>query len=264
MSGVSWRQVHGAFACATALLLAASAAPSCASTASHASAPLVPGDGLDPVTEERDRILSLLAYSVVFQDWQESGDGARGYNIGAVLVSPAGEPVAWSLNCNNLLQDGTQHAETRLIQHWLRDARSYNLEGFEIFTTLEPCAQCSGMMAMQKIRRAVYGQTDDRYGKAIERLALDSRAVGGFEPYPRFPTSERARLELTERIDASASRSGQSITDWLYSASARELFEAADRELETFDPVHAENRLLLERALELRTAVPASAALPMS
>jgi tRNA(Arg) A34 adenosine deaminase TadA len=262
MAGISSRIVHGAFVCATALLLVGSLASSCASTAAHDPAPAKVAQALDPVAEERDRILSLLAYSVVFQDWQEPGEAARGYNIGAVLVSPSGEPVAWNLNCNNLLQDGTQHAETRLIQHWLREARTYNLEGFEVFTTLEPCAQCSGMMAMQKIRRAVYGQTDERYGKAVERLALDSRSIGGFEPYPRFPTSDRARLELSERIDASASKSGQSITDWLHSAPARELFGSADRELQSFAPAHAENVRLLERALELRASVAASMAIP--
>lgn len=254
MRGARTRIAHAAAVWAPALLLACGLAACCASPDAVAPTAATAAEQRDPVAEERDRILSLLAYSVVFQNWQETGDDRRGYNIGAILVSPAGEPVAWNLNCNHSLQDGTQHAETRLMQHRLRETRSYNLEDHEIFTTLEPCAQCSGMMALQKIRRVVYGQTDDRFGKAIERLALDSRAAGGFEPYPRFPTSERARGDLAQEIDKSAASAGPGITDWLHTAMARELFERADRELAAFAPVHPENAALLQRALEFRSA----------
>jgi len=67
------------------------------------------------------------------------------------------------------------------------------LDGYTIYTTLEPCAMCSGMMALTKVKRAVYGNPTHLYGRAIERLMLDSRALKdpsdgrslGFKPYPR-------------------------------------------------------------------------------
>ena len=103
--------------------------------------------------DERDEIFSLLAYSVVFKNWQTTTDHPRGHNIGAVLVSGDNEIVNWARNCNAITGNGTQHGEVRLMIGYLNQARSYSLRGHTVYTSLEPCAQCSGMMIQQSIER---------------------------------------------------------------------------------------------------------------
>ncbi len=78
---------------------------------------------------ERDEIYSLLAYAVVYKDWQSSKTNQRGHNIGAVLVDPKGKLVNWARNCNQITQNGTQHAELRLMLGYQSKVHSYNLEG---------------------------------------------------------------------------------------------------------------------------------------
>ena len=59
-------------------------------------------DTISSVAQERDSIYQLLAYAVVYKDWQTKSakDGARGHNIGCVLVDPNGTVVHWALNSN--------------------------------------------------------------------------------------------------------------------------------------------------------------------
>ncbi len=63
----------------------------------------------------------------------------------------------------------------RLMIGYLNRVGGYSLKKHTVYTTLEPCAQCSGMMTLCSIERTVYGQTDPGFGKAMERLALDSK-----------------------------------------------------------------------------------------
>ncbi|MCC7138223.1 MAG: nucleoside deaminase [Planctomycetes bacterium] len=212
---------------------------------------------------ERDEIYSLAAMAVVVRDWQRGvGKETRGYNIGSVLVAPDGRIVAWGRNCNRRTANGTQHGEVRLIQSYLATARSYHLEGYSVYTTLEPCAQCSGMMVLAKLRRVVYAQTDPEFGGALERLALDSRGVpGGRGPYPRAVTSEHGRFAGAVELDAAYARElsrpdARSLVEWLGSDEARGTFERAVARLSTMSPQHPENRTILAEARAFVSAVP--------
>jgi tRNA(Arg) A34 adenosine deaminase TadA len=110
---------------------------------------------------ERDAIFSLAAYAVVYKDWQPAEEpNPRGHNIGCVLVDRNNNPVAWNLNSNNSTNDATQHGEVRVIQDYIKKSGNKYLEGYTIYTTLEPCVMCSGMMSLTKVTRTVYGQTD--------------------------------------------------------------------------------------------------------
>lgn len=83
---------------------------------------------VDALQQERDDIFSLLIYALVYQDWQ---DGTvprhlrRGYNIGALLVTPQFEPVFHGLNCINSTENATQHGEVRAITQYLEQTRKF-------------------------------------------------------------------------------------------------------------------------------------------
>jgi tRNA(adenine34) deaminase len=188
------------------------------------------------VLKERDEIYMLGAYAVVYNDWQDGSGQKRGHNIGSVLVDPNGKIVNWARNCNAVLSNGTQHGEVRLMLGYLNRVGGYTLKGYTVYTSLEPCAQCSGMMILTNIARTVYGQTDPGFGKAIERLKLDSKKwnPAGYTPYPRAVISDKSDSKYCAQLDAAYKQSGGSITTFLLSDQARDIFKSASLNLNNY------------------------------
>ncbi|MCP4213635.1 MAG: nucleoside deaminase [bacterium] len=216
---------------------------------------------------ERDEIYSLLAYAIVNKDWQEENETPRrGHNIGAVLVSDKGELVGWARNCNHRDNNGTQHAEVRLMLGYLVTKSSNHdgyLDGFTVYTTLEPCVQCAGMMCLLKVKRVVYGQDDKDYtcpgeemkigyGKAIERLKFDSHMYdGGYYPYPRPIISEESPCEEKSDLDSKFKEFNEtkciSLTGFLLESYAKGVYQNAFERLDGFTlKYEEENKKILE------------------
>lgn len=224
---------------------------------------------LTPQQQERDRICILAAYSVVLSDWQNPNEKVRGYNIGSVLVSPDNHIVSYARNCVYETKNNTQHGEVRLMTQYLAKHNISTLPNYTIYTTLEPCAMCSGMMFLTGVTRTVYGQKDPAFGGAIERLHLDSKKRNneGYTPYPdlstRFTgkplTSDRsdlmccAALELAYKKAKDKSGKPLHITAFLTTREAKGLYEYAARELSRYRARFPENKPLL---LEAKKFVP--------
>lgn len=213
------------------------------------------------VQEERDEIYLLTAYGVVLNDWQDGKQkDKRGHNIGSILVAPDGQIVNWARNCNAALSNGTQHGEVRLMMGYLNRVGGYALKGHTVYTTLEPCAQCSGMMILCSLHKTVYGQTDPGFGKALERLALDSKKwnENGYGPYPREVISERSNSKYCDMLDNSYQQTGGSITKFLLTDQAKSIFMQAVNQLNNYQLKYPEENLsILEHAQEtLKTVRP--------
>jgi len=205
------------------------------------------------VQAERDEIYMLTAYGVVLNDWQTGEGDKRGHNIGSILVNPEGEIVRWARNCNAALSSGTQHGEVRLMMGYLNEAGGYSLKGFTVYTSLEPCAQCSGMMILTSVHRTVYGQADPGFGGALERLALDSKKwnENGYGPYPRKVISDKSQSEYCARLDKAYEKAGGSITKFLLTDEAKEIFTEAVEDLNNYELKYPEeNRKILDQAKE--------------
>jgi len=215
--------------------------------------------------EERDDIYTLMAYAVVHKNWQtkSTSSGGRGHNIGSVLVDPDGKVVSWARNCNGATSNGTQHGEVRLMTQYQSKKKLYNLKSHTIYTSLEPCAMCSGMMVMQNVGRTVYGQTDLGFGKAMERLQYSSAK---YKPYPRSENlpSEPAKNGVRVQIDEKFAKYNQeqggkaNITEWLRGSEAEELYRNATAEFLNYQLAFEENRDEYEAALKLYDKVPSS------
>jgi len=223
---------------------------------------------------ERNYIGMLAAYSVVYKGWQSNN--ARGYNIGSVLLRndslENGRLVFWARNCNTITHNETQHGEVRLMlgylaklnadrKHGKRVPDIKNLDGYTVFTTLEPCAQCSGMMTLQKVHRTVYGQSDPGFGKALERLQIDSTPLtsGGYPPYPRKVVSERSNIAYCDLLEQAYKNAGPDvhITDFLKSVEAKKIFEQAYTEFRNYKAqVPSINGQFLEEAKRMVESVP--------
>lgn len=223
------------------------------------------------ITEEteRDNIFMMLAYAIVYKDWQtEKGDDSRGYNIGCVMVEKGDEDyeiVAWGRNCVNEVGSKTQHGEVRLIYYYLqKNDKKKDLKGdFTIYTTLEPCAMCSGMMVLNSLKRTVWGQYDPDYGQALERLAFDSSQLnGGFKSYPRKVESNGAEILHRYWLESEFKKymkeqNNNNITEFLASEEAKAVYRDAENTLMNYEVIFKENLKHLEKAREYYETVPA-------
>ena len=220
-----------------------------------------------PQQLERDRICMLAAYSLVLSDWQESNQKIRGYNIGSVLVSPENRIVCHARDSVYETQNNTQHSAVRLMTQYLAANKGLSiLPDYTIYTTLEPCAMCSGMMFFTGVSRVVYGQKDLCCGGAIGRLKLDSKKwnKSGYTPYPDFSTryahkefgavkSDLPYCEELEQACAQAMRRLPTLrtTEFLKSPEAKKIYEEAANALWNYNLEYPENSKLLEDARKL-------------
>lgn len=106
------------------------------------------------------------------------GDRYLGHNIACIAVDENGEIIDFDFNHNELYNSSVEHAESRLLRrifslnqiydHWQSHAEGETREvlygnvfnGTTIYTSLESCAQCSGIMALANALRVVYLQSD--------------------------------------------------------------------------------------------------------
>ena len=82
--------------------------------------------------------------------------------IGAVVVKD-GEVIATGYNQREKNQMVTDHAETIAIQKACKLLGTWRLEGCTLYTTLEPCIMCSGVIINSRIDRVVYGAKESRW-----------------------------------------------------------------------------------------------------
>jgi len=226
--------------------------------AGQTAKPSVP---LSPAQQELDEIWSLLALAIAYKDWQTGTE--RGHNIAALLIDPAGQPVFWARNDRFATDNGTDHSEIRLMRYYLdcpgqvqylgeqqpnhyQGARAGH--GFTIYTTLEPCVMCTGMMLMNRLTRAVYVQADPDYGKVMERLNAASAA--GWPPYPVNLDISQAQIPEAAALDSRYQSLNRKdvIIPFLRSDMARDIFATAEQRLRSFNSERG-NQVLVQVAI---------------
>ncbi|WP_226646152.1 nucleoside deaminase [Microbulbifer variabilis] len=240
-----------------------------------------------PIQRERDAILMLLAYSTAYLNWVSPQDqNKRGYNIAAVLYDPQQEKIVGvQRNAVDLCGDKTQHAEVRLIQQCIntdcRGKGNHSLKGTTIYTTLEPCMMCGGMMVFLEVSRVVFGQADQKFGKNIERLQQNFRTDCEYMAQPEEPSVNSCKVDipanyralkilvepsqLLKRAQLDGAFAihqlllGSAITEFLMSVEAHEIFQKAHQQLKSYKPKYRENMSILMQAhqfLEKLTRAP--------
>ena len=99
-----------------------------------------------------------------------------GHNIACLAVDGDGQIIDFDFNHNDIFRSSAEHAEARLVRRLfsLTDianswkvgqpvpgkSRAFSLEQVTIYTSLESCAQCSGIMSLGRVKQVVYLQTD--------------------------------------------------------------------------------------------------------
>lgn len=217
--------------------------------------PPPPVANTNPVIEEKDRMLSLAVLNMVFRDWQDGSPSSRGHNIGSILTDAEYNPVFYARNSVTTLNNGSQHGEVRTIQAFLECptiGRSIPAN-YRIYTTLEPCAMCSGMMAMTQVSNVVFVQVDPEFGGALDAL----EAIW----YPRrfktyTPVGLPAKIALENGWENyKKQRPNESITAYLASAGAKQIYSSSYRSLVGLNIRYPENISLKFKILKFLNEV---------
>lgn len=89
--------------------------------------------------------------------------------IGACLIDNRGNLLAAAGNRTRTDCDPTAHAEIIVLREAARKIGNYRLTETTVYTTIEPCAMCAGALVTARVKRLVFGATDERFG-AVETL----------------------------------------------------------------------------------------------
>jgi tRNA(adenine34) deaminase len=81
--------------------------------------------------------------------------------VGAVLVED-GEILARGSNAKTI--DPTAHAEIQVIRRAAELKGSWNLQGCDLYVTLEPCPMCAGACVSARVKNVVFGAWDPKAG----------------------------------------------------------------------------------------------------
>ena len=91
--------------------------------------------------------------------------------IGAVLVS-GGRPIASAHNTVEKNCCASRHAELAVLEKGAEILKRRNLSDCILFSTLEPCAMCTGAIIAFNIKTVVFGAYDDQFGCLFSKTDL--------------------------------------------------------------------------------------------
>ena len=201
-----------------------------------------------------DNVLMMLAFEMVAQvsgfaksdkgavtaDPGQRSAGYSGQNIGSLLSDTDGNIVSWGFNTNK--ENSTRHGEVNLIASYLGSNPGEPLPaGGAIYTTLEPCEMCSGMIARTvksgDTFRVIYGQKDENVtSTALQRKVNvgitmeESKAALATAAMIKSGSATGATNKLVTAMTAEQNKSGIiATTQFLKTKSTYEQFFGAAR-----------------------------------
>jgi tRNA(Arg) A34 adenosine deaminase TadA len=200
-----------------------------------------------------------------------------GHNIACVAVDGNGEIIDFDFNHNDFFRSSAEHAESRMVRRlfsltdifdsWKTGnrigdrSRAFSLQNVTLYTSLESCAQCSGVMSLGGVKQVVYLQNDFTaymIGNIMFNLANPVSGLPG-APKPiaasavglqQFQALNDANLAFVKDIQDAKARNDStraffispdktfvdfdpSITSFLCTDAARDIFEQGGKQLDT-------------------------------
>jgi tRNA(adenine34) deaminase len=84
--------------------------------------------------------------------------------VGAVLVGADGTVIAASGNRVEEQHDPTAHAEMLVLREAAATLGAKQLDGCDLYVTLEPCPMCAAAISLARVRRLYFGAYDPKAG----------------------------------------------------------------------------------------------------
>lgn len=190
----------------------------------------------------------------------------RGHNIACLAVDGDGLVIDFDFNHNSLFDSSAEHAEARLVRRLFSLTQihdSWNVRGdahspkgagnllkeVTVYTTLESCAQCSGIMALGQVKAVVYLQQDPgvaSIGNILRRLTEKTNLQSpvpisanmiGLDCFDQFSTAfqqfTEQQLSMTgepfHRAENSHPQYTDSITSFLCTKAAYQVYRAGEQ-----------------------------------
>lgn len=218
-----------------------------------------------------------------------SWDRYLGHNIACVAVDGNGEIIDFEFNHNDFFRATSEHAESRMVRRlfglaniadsWKTGNRITDksrpalLNEVTLYTSLESCAQCSGVMSLAGVKQIVYLQNDFgayQIGNIMYNLANRTGANRQFPGAPipvagseiglsQFAVLNEANLKFAEKMkeaeqekdekkmffvstDKGVKNFTPSITSFLCTDVAYDIFKEAGEKLDTMQLVFPNRR----------------------
>ena len=217
-----------------------------------------------------------------------------GHNIACIAVDGNGEIIDFDFNHNDFFRSSAEHAESRMVRRlfsltdvfdsWKTGerigdkSRAFSLQNVTLYTSLESCAQCSGVMSLGGVKQVVYLQNDFTAYMIGNIMFNLSNPVAGLPGAPKPIPASAVELAQFQRLndanlafvkdiqDAHAHNDSTraffispdksfvdyepSITSFLCTDAARDIFEEGGKELDTLtlkfpDDKHPDERDVL-------------------
>lgn len=91
--------------------------------------------------------------------------------IGAVIVYK-NRIICKTHNQKEMNKIATEHAEILAINEACRILGDWRLNECEMYVTIEPCLMCAGAIIQSRIKRLIYGTTNEKFGyvKSIDSI----------------------------------------------------------------------------------------------
>ena len=86
--------------------------------------------------------------------------------IGAVILDVDGVVVATAANAREATGDPTAHAEVLVLRAAATSLGRWNLAGYTLVVTAEPCTMCAGAIVLARVATVVFGCWEPKTGAA--------------------------------------------------------------------------------------------------
>lgn len=83
--------------------------------------------------------------------------------VGALIICD-GKIISQAHNKKELLNDATKHAEILAIEAACKKLNTWHLDDCILVTTMEPCMMCSGAIVQSRIKKIIYGVSNEKFG----------------------------------------------------------------------------------------------------
>jgi tRNA(Arg) A34 adenosine deaminase TadA len=147
------------------------------------------------------------------------GGDYLGHNIACIAVNSRGQIIDFDFNHNEIFSSSVEHAESRLVRRVFSLTQIYELattavsttivpinyanvlNDVTIYTSLESCSQCSGIMALGSVKEVVFLQRDPGQNSIGNILRNLSPAGGRYLPPLPIPADVLGLAAFTD-LDA--------------------------------------------------------------
>jgi tRNA(adenine34) deaminase len=116
--------------------------------------------------------------------------------VGAVLVGAGGGVIAASGNRVEEQRDPTAHAEMLVLREAAAALDAKQLDGCDLYVTLEPCPMCAAAISLARVRRLYFGAYDPKTGGVEHGARIFEQATCHHRPEVYGGIDERRAAAL--------------------------------------------------------------------